>query len=112
MSMAIIDSSNEVSYAYIIGQNRQNVFDAKCFVEDVVLIVEEGQVLTAEILEVKDFGLIVKLTRAQEALLHVSELSWDPAVSRGDLSQIFCTGQRIDVKVVAADKATGSLLVF
>ena len=105
------DSEPEVAYAYIFGRNRDSVQEAKLLVQDIVLLVQEGQLMTAEIKDILDFGLIVKLTRSQEALLHISDISWDPNIYKSDLSQIFCVGQRIDVKVISVDKITGRTIL-
>ena len=37
--------------------------------------------IAAEVVDVKDFGAVVKIARAKEALLHISELTHDPQVS-------------------------------
>jgi ribosomal protein S1 len=49
--------------------------------------------------EIKDYGVTVKLTRAQEALLHVSEISHDEAIQRKPVNEILAVGQRIKVMV-------------
>lgn len=86
-------------YAYIFGRNRSNVTEAKMFVKDLVSVLREGDVYTSEVADVRDYGLIVKLTRAQNAVLHMSELSWDPSVAKMPMTSLFVVGQRIDVKV-------------
>ena len=60
--------------AYIFGKEAKSVTSAATLVQDLVGEINIGDVYIGEILELKDMGALVKLTRAQEALLHVSEL--------------------------------------
>jgi predicted RNA-binding protein with RPS1 domain len=56
-------------------------------------------VFAAEVVDVKDFGAVVKIARAQEALLHVSELSHDAALLKKPVSELLAVGQRLEVQV-------------
>ena len=60
--------------AYIFGKDAKSVTSAATLVQDLVGEINIGDVYIGEILELKDMGALVKLTRAQEALLHISEL--------------------------------------
>jgi predicted RNA-binding protein with RPS1 domain len=84
------------------------VSDAKMLVQDLVVVVKEGDVYAAEVVDVKDFGAVVKIARAKEALLHISELTHDPQLlKKNTLAELLAVGQRLEVKVLAVDKATG-----
>jgi polyribonucleotide nucleotidyltransferase len=99
-SVDLMSSEKEDNcYAYIYGRNRANVTEAKMLVKDLVSTLREGDLYTSEVADVRDFGVIVKLTRAQNAVLHMSELSWDPSVAKSPMTSLFTIGQRIDVKV-------------
>jgi predicted RNA-binding protein with RPS1 domain len=56
-------------------------------------------VFAAEVIDVKDFGAVVKIARAQEALLHVSELTHDAALLKKPITDLVAVGQRLDVQV-------------
>jgi len=63
--------------AYIFGKDPKSVTSAATLVQDLVGEINIGDVYIGEVLELKDMGALVKLTRAQEALLHISELVHD-----------------------------------
>lgn len=89
----------EVARAYIFGRNPALVLQAKSLVEDLVLSVEPGETCMAVVSAVKDFGATVKITRAQEALLHLSELSHDEALLKRPITELVAIGQRFEVQV-------------
>jgi polyribonucleotide nucleotidyltransferase len=93
-------NTSEEGVAYIYGQDERNILGAKLLVQDLVLEILEGSIYSAEVIDVKDFGATVKLTRAQEALLHLSELSHDLNVIRRPINELLAVGQVIKVKVV------------
>ena len=57
-----------------------------------------GERYSAEVTDLKDFGALVKLSRAQEALLHMSELSHDSQVLKMPINELLAVGQRLDVQ--------------
>ena len=67
----------EEGRAYIFGTDAALVNEASVLVQDLVGEIKQGDTYIGEVLEMKDFGALVKLTRAQEAILHVSELTHD-----------------------------------
>ena len=93
-----VDTQTE-GVAYIYGSSERNVLEARMLVQDLVTDITEGAVYRAEVLEVREFGALVKLTRAQEALLHLSELTHDPLLAKRPLVELLAVGQTIDVKV-------------
>jgi polyribonucleotide nucleotidyltransferase len=104
-------STKEEGVAYVYGTNGKNVIDARSFVQDLVSVVSVGDVFPAEVVDIKDYGVMVKITRAQEALLHMSELSHDSNLLRKPMTDLLAIGQRIDVKVLYSDKGTGQVKV-
>lgn len=48
---------------------------------------------SAEVIKVEDFGAIVKIARAQEALLHISEISHDPIIQKKIMSELLVVGE-------------------
>ena len=96
---------------YVFGTDNTLVKDAISLVQDLVGGVKEGSVYNAEIIEIKDFGALVRLSRAQEAILHISEINDNEKVSRRFIEDVLCVGQNIDVKVVHVDSSTGLVKV-
>lgn len=52
--------------AYVHGKSRECVSEASRLINDLVALVKEGDLFSAEVLDVKDFGVVVKIARAQE----------------------------------------------
>jgi polyribonucleotide nucleotidyltransferase len=91
--------ADEEGVVYIYGKDKGKVAEATELVQDLVVVVAVGNVHMAEVLELKDFGAFVKITRAQEALLHISEISHDPTLLKKPINELLAVGQRIEVKV-------------
>lgn len=89
----------EEGVAYIYGAKETDVMRARGLVEDLVIMVKEGDTLSAEVLDVKDFGAMVNITRAQEALLHMSELTHDITLLKKPMHELLGIGQCLMVKV-------------
>lgn len=115
--------------AYIYGHCAAKVAEARDLVQDIVIEVLEGNkyqvrfllfvkryylirsITQAEVVEVKDYGAIVRLSRAQEALLHMSELSHDKSLLRRPIAELLPVGKKLDVQVLNVDKGTGLVKV-
>jgi predicted RNA-binding protein with RPS1 domain len=48
---------------------------------------------------VKDFGATVRLTRTQEALLHLSEISHNSSLTKRPVHELLTAGQKVRVMV-------------
>lgn len=103
--------ADEPGVVYIYGLDRGRVTEARDLVRDLLVVVRVGDIHTAEVTELKDFGAFVRVTRAQEALLHVSEISHDPRLLKRPLPELLALGQRIHVMITAVDTATGQVSV-
>jgi polyribonucleotide nucleotidyltransferase len=93
-----IDASTP-GVAYIFGMNPHLVQQARDLVQDLLVPIKEGDIAQAEVIEVRDFGVFVRVSRAQEALLHVSELTYDTTLLKKPLVELLKVGQRFTVKV-------------
>ena len=80
--------------AYIFGTDRASVSQAKALVKDIVTVLEPGDILTGEVTELKDFGAFVKLTRSQEAMLHLKGVSHDVTVLEATVASTLAVGQK------------------
>jgi polyribonucleotide nucleotidyltransferase len=63
-----VDEAENIVYLY--GTDAEKVAEAKSLIEDIAVIAKEGDELLARVKEVKDFGLIVEINRAQRAILY------------------------------------------
>lgn len=84
---------------YLFGKNDQNFEDAKSLVRDVATVVKAGVTTRGSVVDVKDFGVFVRVNQGQQALLHVSKISHDPRIFKTPLTEIFRPGDFVDVQV-------------
>ena len=103
--------TREEGRAYIFGADAALVAEARDLVQDLVGMVSVGSEFLCEVLDIKDFGLMVKLNRAQEALLHMSELTHDLGLLRRPLGELVQVGQRLRCVVITVEKGTGLVRV-
>lgn len=93
------EDEDELATAYVFGRDPSLVLQAKSLVQDLVLSVAVGEKCMAVVSAVKDFGVTVKITRAQEALLHLSELTHDADLLKRPVAELVAVGQRFEVQV-------------
>jgi small subunit ribosomal protein S1 len=74
--------------------------------EEVRKSIVPGAVLSGRVTSVLDFGAFVDLGGGIQGLLHVSEMSWSRVTSA---NAIVAPGDRINVKVLRVDEATGKI---
>jgi polyribonucleotide nucleotidyltransferase len=101
----------EEGEAYVFGHDIDKVKEACELVRDLVAEIKIDDVYMAEVSEVKDFGVLVKIARCQEALLHYSELSHDATITCRPVREFMQVGQEVQVKVLKVDTATGQIKV-
>lgn len=106
--VTILEDDNLV---YLFGSSRSSVREAELLVQDLVVEIQEGDIYRAEVVGIRDFGALVRLTRAQTALLHISELSHSEELLRKPVSDLLAVGQRIEVKVLHVDSIAGNTRV-
>lgn len=94
-----IDLDKEDGMAYIYGTNAENVAACSKLVQDIAVSVKEGDTVTGMITSVKDYGVVVTVNRAQQALMHATELTYDPNLAKKPLHELVKVGQRFNFKV-------------
>lgn len=62
----------------------------------------EGAVVTGKVTKLLDFGAFVELEQGVEALLHISEMSWDRVNNPADVVKV---GDEVTIKVIKSDGA-------
>lgn len=67
---------------------------------------KEGDSLEGPISKMLPFGFLVSLPASVEGLVHISEVSWERV---GNLAELYKVGQKVKVKVVSIDSASGKV---
>lgn len=101
----------EEGVVYVYGENEAELYEACLFIKELACNINENEVFNGQVVEVKDYGALIKITRAQIALLHISELTHDPELLKRPVSELVAVGQRLQVKVLNVDKGTGQIKV-
>jgi polyribonucleotide nucleotidyltransferase len=92
----------------IYHMNREMINKAKAIIEDLTRDAKVGEEYDATVSEVRESFAFVTLFPGTDALLHVSELSWERSPNIGEVLHI---GDKIRVKVTAVDESTGKVKV-
>jgi len=72
-------------------------------IQDIAVLINEGDIVNATVTSVQEFGCLVAINRAQTAILHISELSHDPMLLKHSMEEMHTVGQRFTVKVCDDD---------
>ncbi len=92
----------------IYHMDREMINKAKAIIEDLTREVQIGDVFEATVSEVRESFAFVTLFQGTDALLHVSEISWERTE---DINKALHVGDKITVKVTAVDENTGKVKV-
>jgi len=68
-------------------------------VQDLAVIVKEGDKVSATVTGIQEFGCLVAINRAQTAILHISDLTHDPMLLKRPMDELLHIGQRFSVEV-------------
>ena len=92
--------TSSTSSASLPRQHIDNYLEAVSLLRDIVMTVKEGDIYQAIVTDVKDFGVFLKLNKGQEALLHISQITYDDSLLKSKpLSELIMVGQKLSVKV-------------
>ena len=92
----------------IYHMDREMINKAKAIIEDITREAKVGDEFDATVSEVRESFAFVNLFQGTDALLHVSEISWDRTENINDALHV---GDKIHVKVIAVDENTGKVKV-
>ena len=92
----------------IYHMDREMINKAKAIIEDITREAKVGDEFDATVSEVRESFAFVNLFQGTDALLHVSEISWDRTA---DINEALHVGDKIHVKVIAVDENTGKVKV-
>jgi polyribonucleotide nucleotidyltransferase len=106
ISVNIMEDTDDTIYIY--GEDCRYVDEAKELIEDIGVLVKPNKAFEkAQIIDVRDYGFLMKFGRSQYGLLHFSEITDDKDIVSKPLNSIFKRGQVMPVKVLSVDKITG-----
>ena len=80
-------------------------------VQDIAVIVKEGDKVSATVTAIQEFGCLVAINRAQTAILHISDLTHDPMLLKCPMDELLHIGQRFSVEVCDDDNHDDDVVV-
>lgn len=92
----------------IYHMDREMINKARAIIEDITREAKVGEIYEATVSEVRDSFAFVTLFQGTDALLHISEISWERTP---DIKDVLHVGDKITVKVIAIDENTGKVKV-
>jgi polyribonucleotide nucleotidyltransferase len=99
-----ITEVGDIGVIEIASADKASIDAAVAKIRGIVAVPEVGEVYKGKVKSIKDFGAFVEFLPGKEALLHISEVSWERlATMEGALKE----GELIDVKLIGTDPKTG-----
>ena len=99
-----ITEVGDIGVIEIASADKASIDAAVAKIRGIVAVPEVGEVYKGKVKSIKDFGAFVEFLPGKEALLHISEVSWERlATMEGALKE----GEMIDVKLIGTDPKTG-----
>ncbi len=97
-----IEINDTESRVMIAGDDMEKVHEAKRIVESIIREPEIGEVYRAKVVKITPFGAFVEIAPKKEALLHISDITWERIPSVEDVLKV---GDVVEVKVTEIDPA-------
>lgn len=101
-----VEVLKEKNSIYLYGTELTKLNDAKNMLEDLVTIVKPGDRKIATILDVKDYGIILKLNNSTLGLLHISEIT-NNKLNLNNYKELFPIGHKLEVEISSIDQNSG-----
>ena len=100
-----VDDDGKIS---IYHMSQAMIDKAKGIIEDITRVAKVGDVYDATVSEIRDSYAFVNLFAGTDALLHISEISWERT---NKITDVLHVGDKIQVKVTNVDEQTGKVKV-
>ncbi len=97
----VVINVDDDGHVAIYHMNQEMLDKAKAIIEDLTRTVAVGDVFEATVSEIRDSFAFVNLFQGTDALLHVSEISWERTPK---ISDVLHLGDKINVKVINVDE--------
>ena len=101
-----IEEVGTVGIVEIFAQNEKSLLDAQSRIDNIIAKPEVGAIYEGTVKTMMPFGAFVEFMPGKDALLHVSEMSWNRVENPEDVVK---EGDKITVKLVGIDQKTGKL---
>jgi polyribonucleotide nucleotidyltransferase len=99
-----IEEVGDIGIVAISSEDKASIDAAVSRIKGITTVPEIGEVYKGKVKSIKDFGAFVEFLPGKEALLHISEVSWERlSTMEGALKE----GEVIDVKLIGTDAKTG-----
>jgi polyribonucleotide nucleotidyltransferase len=105
-STVVIEEVGEFGIIDIFSHDKESIEAAKNKIKQIIAIPEVGEVYEGTIKSIVNFGAFVEILPGKEGLLHISEIDWRRIE---DVNKEMSVGDRIEVKLIGIDNATGKL---
>jgi polyribonucleotide nucleotidyltransferase len=90
----------------IFAKDEKSAESAKLKIKALVGDIEIGSVFNGTVRNITDFGMFVEILPGRDGLIHVSSIDRD---KKRNLSKLYKPNDKIEVKVVSADRSTGRI---
>ena len=98
----VVINVDDDGHVAIYHTNQEMLDKAKAIIEDLTRTVAVGDVFESTVTEVRESFAFVNLFQGTDALLHVSEISWERTPKISDALHV---GDKINVKVISVDES-------
>ncbi len=102
----ILEEVGDEGVIDVFAENKESIDAAIERIKAITAQPEEGETYNGIIKSITTFGAFVEIMPGKEGLLHISEISWDRV---NNVEDVLNTGDKIDVKLLEVNKATGKL---
>ena len=101
-----IDEEGDFGIVDVASQNKDDIAAAIKWIKDICTVPEVGDIYTAKVVSIVDFGAFLEFLPGKEGLMHISEYEWGhPATLEGLIEE----GDEFQVKVIAFDEKNGKI---
>ena len=100
----VIEEKEDGGHIEIMGTDQAMIKKAIKKIEAIVFVPEVGTVYQGKVKSIKPFGAFIAIAPNCEALLHISEITWERLES---VESVLKEGQDLEVKLVGKDPKTG-----
>ncbi|MBP5341198.1 MAG: S1 RNA-binding domain-containing protein, partial [Bacteroidales bacterium] len=101
-----IEEEGEFGIVDVASQNKDDIAAALKWIKDICTVPEVGDVYTAKVVSIVEFGAFLEFLPGKEGLMHISEYQWGRTETLEGLIQ---EGDEFEVKVIAFDDKTGKI---
>lgn len=102
----LIEEVGDFGVVEIFSIDKDSMEAAHNWVKSIVAVPEVGEVYEGTVKAIQAYGAFVEILPGKEALLHVSEISWERIQ---DVNTVLKVGEKIQVKLIGTDEKTGKL---